>query len=143
VLGKAIDHEYSLFELLRRPEVSYEGLLSLPLPAGAEQAEEIADDVRQQVEIAAKYQGYIDRQQEEIERHLDNENTKLPEDMDYSQVHGLSIEVRQKLTQHKPQTVGQASRISGVTPVAITLILVYLKRKTRAKKIDLDGEQVA
>ena len=143
VLGKAIDHEYSLFELLRRPEVSYEGLLSLPLPAGAEQAEEISDDVRQQVEIAAKYQGYIDRQQEEIERHLDNENTKLPEDMDYSQVHGLSIEVRQKLTQHKPQTVGQASRISGVTPVAITLILVYLKRKTRAKKIDLDGEQVA
>jgi tRNA uridine 5-carboxymethylaminomethyl modification enzyme len=143
VLGKAIDHEYSLFELLRRPEVSYEGLLSLPLPAGAEQAEEIADDVRQQVEIAAKYQGYIDRQQEEIERHFDNENTKLPEDMDYSQVHGLSIEVRQKLTQHKPQTVGQASRISGVTPVAITLILVYLKRKTRAKKIDLDGEQVA
>ena len=143
VLGKAIDHEYSLFELLRRPEVSYDGLLSLPLPAGAEQAEEIADDVRQQVEIAAKYQGYIDRQQEEIERHLDNENTKLPEDMDYSQVHGLSIEVRQKLTQHKPQTVGQASRISGVTPVAITLILVYLKRKTRAKKIDLDGEQVA
>ena len=143
VLGKAIDHEYSLFELLRRPEVSYDGLLSLPLPAGAEQAEEIADDVRQQVEIAAKYQGYIDRQQEEIERHLDNENTKLPKDMDYSQVHGLSIEVRQKLTQHKPQTVGQASRISGVTPVAITLILVYLKRKTRAKKIDLDGEQVA
>ena len=143
VLGKAIDHEYSLFELLRRPEVSYDGLLSLPLPEGAEQAEEVAEDVRQQVEIAAKYQGYIDRQQEEIERQLDNENTKLPEDMDYSQVHGLSIEVRQKLTQHKPQTVGQASRISGVTPVAITLILVYLKRKTRAKKIDLDGEQVA
>jgi tRNA uridine 5-carboxymethylaminomethyl modification enzyme len=99
--------------------------------------------VRQQVEIAAKYQGYIDRQQEEIERQLDNENTKLPEDMDYSQVHGLSIEVRQKLTQHKPQTVGQASRISGVTPVAITLILVYLKRKSRAKEIELDGEQVA
>ena len=143
VLGKAIDHEYSLFELLRRPEVSYDGLLSLPLPEGAEQAEEVAEDVRQQVEIAAKYQGYIDRQQEEIERQLDNENTKLPEDMNYSQVHGLSIEVRQKLTQHKPQTVGQASRISGVTPVAITLILVYLKRKTRAKKIDLDGEQVA
>jgi len=100
VLGKAIDHEYSLFELLRRPEVGYEALLSLPLPEGAEKAEEIPEGVRQQVEIAAKYQGYIDRQQEEIERHLDNENTRLPEDMDYSQVHGLSIEVRQKLTQH-------------------------------------------
>ena len=143
VLGKAIDHEYSLFELLRRPDVSYEALLTLPLPEGAEGPIETTEDVRQQLEIAAKYQGYIDRQQVEIERQLDNENTVLPEDFDYSQVHGLSIEVQQKLAQHKPQTIGQAGRISGVTPVAITLLLVHLKRKTRAKKLDTDGEQVA
>lgn len=143
VLGKQIEHEYSLFELLRRPDVSYQALLTLTLPEGAEKPGEVDAEVCQQLEIAAKYQGYIDRQQAEIERHLENEHTDLPEDMDYSKVHGLSIEEQQKLTQHKPQTIGQASRISGVTPVAITLLLVYLKRKNRAKKLALDGEQVA
>ena len=143
VLGKPIDHEYSLFELLRRPEVTYHGLLSLPLPEGAEPVFEVDEDVRQQVEIAAKYQGYIDRQQEEIERQLNSEHMPLPADMDYSEVHGLSIEVQQKLALHKPETIGQASRVSGVTPVAITLLLVYLKRKNRAKKLDVDGEKVA
>lgn len=143
VLGKQIEHEYALFELLRRPEVSYDDLLSLPLPEGAEPFVAIEEGARQQVEIAAKYQGYIDRQQEEIERQQGSENTKLPEDMDYSDVHGLSIEVQQKLALHKPQTIGQAGRVSGVTPVAITLLLVYLKRKNRAKNMDLGGEQVA
>lgn len=133
VLGKPIDHEYSLFELLRRPEVSYEDLLTL---AGAEQSntDKIDPQVRQQLEIAAKYQGYIDRQQEEVERQRGNENTLLPENIDYSDVHGLSIEVRQKLEAHRPQTIGQASRISGVTPAAVSLLLVYLKRKSRAAK---------
>ena len=143
VLGKPIDHEYSLFELLRRPEVTYDGLLSLPLPEGAEPMFEVDEDVRQQVEIAAKYQGYIDRQQEEIERQLNSEDMPLPADMDYSEVHGLSIEVQQKLALQKPETIGQASRVSGVTPVAITMLLVYLKRKNRAKKLDVDGEKVA
>jgi tRNA uridine 5-carboxymethylaminomethyl modification enzyme len=143
VLGKAIEHEYSLFELLRRPELSYETLLSLPTSEPAVKYEDIPEDVRQQVDIAAKYQGYIDRQQEEIERTLGSEHTKLPEDMDYSDVHGLSIEVQQKLAQHKPQTIGQAGRVSGVTPVAVSLLLVYLKRKNRTKKINLDGEKVA
>lgn len=143
VLGKPIDHEYSLFELLRRPELSYELLLSLPTSEAAVQFRDIPEDVRQQVDIAAKYQGYIDRQQEEIERALGSEHTKLPDDMDYSDVHGLSIEVQQKLAQHKPQTIGQASRVSGVTPVAVSLLLVYLKRKNRAKKIDSEGAQVA
>ena len=143
VLGKAIEHEYSLFELLRRPELSYESLLSLPTSGAAVNYADIPEDVRQQVDIAAKYQGYIDRQQEEIARALGSEHMKIPEDMDYTDVHGLSIEVQQKLAQHKPQTIGQAGRVSGVTPVAVSLLLVYLKRKSRAKSINADGEKVA
>ena len=143
VLGKPIEHEYSLFELLRRPELSYEALLSLPTSEAAVKYEDIAEEVRQQVDIAAKYQGYIDRQQDEIERSAGSEHTQLPEDMDYADVHGLSIEVQQKLAHHKPQTIGQASRVSGVTPVAVSLLLVYLKRKNRPKKLHVDGEKVA
>ena len=89
VLGKPIEHEYSLFELLRRPELSYEALLSLPTSEAAVKYEDIAEEVRQQVDIAAKYQGYIDRQQDEIERSAGSEHTQLPEDMDYADVHGL------------------------------------------------------
>ena len=137
VLGKPIDHEYSLFELLRRPEVSYEALLSLPIAGeGAAGAGEADEQVRQQIEIAAKYQGYIDRQQEEVDRQRGNENTKLPADMDYRDVHGLSIEAQQKLNAQRPQTIGQAGRISGITPAAISLLLVYLKRKSRTKTTD-------
>jgi len=134
VLGKPIEHEYSLFELLRRPEVSYEALLSLS-GAGDNAIEfsGMAAQVREQIEIAAKYQGYIDRQADEIARQRDGENTKLPADMDYHEVHGLSIEVRQKLSTQRPETIGQAGRISGITPAAISLLLVYLKRKNRTK----------
>ena len=142
VLGKQIEHEYSLFELLRRPEVSYEDLLTLPVADGL-LSTGLDADVKQQLEIAAKYQGYIDRQQDEIARQQGNENTPLPDDMDYSDVHGLSIEVQQKLAQHRPQTIGQASRVSGVTPVAVSLLLVYLKRKSRSKKLVGGGEKVA
>lgn len=142
VLGKQIEHEYSLFELLRRPEVSYEDLLTLPVADGL-LSTDLDEDVKQQLEIAAKYQGYIDRQQDEIARQQGNENTPLPDDMDYSDVHGLSIEVQQKLAQHRPQTIGQASRVSGVTPVAVSLLLVYLKRKSRSKKLVGVGEKVA
>lgn len=124
VLGQAMEREYTLLDLLRRPQVSYQSLLSLP---GA--GEGVSDQqVAEQVEIQAKYQGYIERQQEEIERHHHYEALRLLPDMDYSKVHGLSIEVRQKLEQHKPETLGQAARISGVTPAAISLLLVYLKR---------------
>ena len=123
ILGKPLEHEYSLFELLRRPEVSYEGMLSL----GELGMGELAAEVREQVEIAAKYQGYIDRQKEEIAKQKGSENTKL--DVDYTDVHGLSIEARQKLIAHKPETIGQAGRISGITPATISLLLVYLKRK--------------
>jgi tRNA uridine 5-carboxymethylaminomethyl modification enzyme len=131
VLGKAIEHEYSLFELLRRPDVSYEALLSLP---GAATDGPLDEQVRQQVEIAAKYQGYIDRQQEEIERQRGSEHLSLPADLDYGDVHGLSIEARQKLQAQRPQTLGQASRISGITPATISLLLVYLKRKSRGSR---------
>ena len=123
ILGKPLEHEYSLFELLRRPQVSYEGMLSL----GEIGMGELAPAVREQVEIAAKYQGYIDRQKEEIAKQKGSENIKLT--IDYADVHGLSIEARQKLILHKPETVGQAGRISGITPATISLLLVYLKRK--------------
>ncbi|MES2500313.1 MAG: tRNA uridine-5-carboxymethylaminomethyl(34) synthesis enzyme MnmG [Pseudomonadota bacterium] len=129
ILGKPLEHEYSLFELLRRPEVSYEGMLSLGkgFLDGVELGE-LDPAVREQVEIAAKYQGYITRQQEEIDKQKGSENIKLI-GLDYADVHGLSIEARQKLTQQKPETIGQAGRISGITPATISLLLVYLKRK--------------
>lgn len=125
VLGKELDHEYSLFDLLRRPEVTYDGLLALaPLSDG------LPDDVQEQVEIAAKYQGYIDRQREEIAKLKDGEHIKLT-NMDYSKVHGLSIEARQKLEEYQPETIGQASRISGITPATVSILLVYIKRKQK------------
>jgi len=124
VLGKGIEREYSLYELLRRPDVNYAGLMTLP---GA--GEPVPDQkVAEQVEIQAKYFGYIERQRDEIERNELYENTRLPENIDYRTVHGLSKEAQQKLNQHKPETVGQASRISGMTPAAISLLLVHLKR---------------
>ena len=124
ILGKELEHEYSLFELLRRPDVSYEGLLELAPSFGF-----LTDEVKEQVEIAAKYQGYIDRQKDEIAKQKGSENIKLGAEIDYADVHGLSIEARQKLIMHKPGTIGQAGRISGITPATISLLLVYLKRK--------------
>ncbi|WP_428826275.1 tRNA uridine-5-carboxymethylaminomethyl(34) synthesis enzyme MnmG [Azonexus sp. IMCC34842] len=124
VLGKAIDHEYNLFELLRRPEIAYRELLTLP-GAGAGESDAM---VIEQLEISAKYQGYIDRQAEEVARSGSYENTLLPVELDYTKVAGLSNEVKQKLAQHKPQTIGQASRIQGITPAAISLLLIHLKR---------------
>ena len=124
VLGKGIEREYALYELLRRPDVSYADLMSLP---GA--GEPVSDEkVAEQVEIQAKYYGYIERQREEIARNEHYENMQLPVAMDYRTVHGLSKEVQQKLNQHMPETMGQAARISGMTPAAISLLLVHLKR---------------
>jgi tRNA uridine 5-carboxymethylaminomethyl modification enzyme len=137
ILGKPLEHEYSLFELLRRPEVSYEGMLSL----GELGLGELALEVREQVEIAAKYQGYIDRQKEEIAKQAGSEHIKLGDAIDYVDVHGLSIEARQKLTQFKPETIGQANRISGITPATISLLLVYLKRKNKkqANQVNIEA----
>jgi len=124
VLGKGIEREYALTELLRRPDVSYASLMSLP---GAGEA--VADPVvAAQVEIQIKYDGYISRQHDEVARREQYEATALPRDLDYGAVRGLSREAQQKLNQHKPETIGQASRISGLTPAAISLLLVHLKR---------------
>jgi tRNA uridine 5-carboxymethylaminomethyl modification enzyme len=128
VLGKNIEREYTLTELLRRPDVSYADLIML---CGVEQNAGnawIDAQIAEQVEIQIKYQGYIKRQQEEILRQSQHETTLLPIDIDYCLVKGLSNEVQQKLNEHKPETIGQAGRISGVTPAAISLLLVHLKR---------------
>ena len=134
VLGKAIEREYNFFDLLRRPDVGYASLMSLDggkYASGDVSRETLGDlsaSVVEQVEIAAKYSGYIDRQKDEVQRAAHFEKLRLPDDMDYMQVAALSIEVRQKLQKHRPETLGQASRISGVTPAAISLLMVHLKK---------------
>ena len=142
VLGKAIEHEYSLADLLRRPGISHADLMSLEGGRYAEMAAaptvsretSLQDEtllgatVIEQVEIAAKYSGYIDRQKDEVDRAAHFEHLCLPASLDYLQVAALSYEVRQQLAQHRPQTLGQASRMSGVTPAAISLLLIHLKK---------------
>nr|WP_315480981.1 tRNA uridine-5-carboxymethylaminomethyl(34) synthesis enzyme MnmG [uncultured Rhodoferax sp.] len=149
VLGKAIDHEYNLGDLLRRPNISYAALMSLdhgkyanrdlPPPVSRETTdaplgvEAAAQDafvaaVVEQVEIAAKYSGYIDRQKDEVERAAHYENLRLPAELDYLQVGALSIEARQRLNKYRPETLGQASRLSGITPATISLLLIHLKK---------------
>ena len=128
VLGKPIEHEYSLYELLRRPDVSYAALMSMQVSETTVDAGLADPLVIEQVEIQAKYQGYIDRQQEEVAKSLSNEETRFPPNMDFSCIGGLSTEILQKLIRHKPETIGQASRIQGMTPAAISILLVHIKR---------------
>jgi tRNA uridine 5-carboxymethylaminomethyl modification enzyme len=139
LLGKPLEREYSLATLLKRPEVKYETLEQIALTACPEAGISIsqlqldlgvhlATSVIEQVEISIKYAGYIDKQLDEVERSAFYENQKLPVDLDYSKVQALSIEVRQKLNLHRPLTLGQAIRISGVTPAAISLLLIHLKK---------------
>lgn len=123
-IEKSVDQACNLYELLRRPEMTYTGLTALP-----EAGPFVTDgNVTRQVEIDIKYEGYVNRQQEEVARNRHFTETSLPTSLDYCAVHGLSNEVQQKLNQHKPETIGQAARISGVTPAAISLLLVHLKR---------------
>jgi tRNA uridine 5-carboxymethylaminomethyl modification enzyme len=132
LLGQDLTHECTLAELLRRPGVTYEAITSLG--DGLWSADSLDDDIglasqiSDQVEISLKYQGYIERQAAEIARQEHNETYPLPEELDYTQVIGLSKEVQQKLNLHKPGTLGQAGRISGVTPAALSLLLVHLKK---------------
>ena len=133
VLGKPIAHEHSMADLLRRPDVNYELLMSLDGGRFASADLAALDDVSretvvEQLDIAAKYSGYIDRQQEEVRRAASYEHLALPVELDYMTIPALSVEVRQKLQKHRPETLGQASRISGVTPAAISLLLVHLRR---------------
>ncbi|RGP53385.1 tRNA uridine-5-carboxymethylaminomethyl(34) synthesis enzyme MnmG [Pseudomonas abyssi] len=121
--GTPLTHEYSLLDLLRRPEVDYPALVALT--GGSD----VPADAAEQVEIQAKYAGYIERQQEEIDRLRQHEQTRLPEDLDYASLNGLSNEIRGKLADVRPQTLGQASRIPGVTPAAVSLLLIHLKKR--------------
>ncbi|MBL8259189.1 MAG: tRNA uridine-5-carboxymethylaminomethyl(34) synthesis enzyme MnmG [Candidatus Competibacteraceae bacterium] len=130
VLQGPLARESRASELLRRPEVSYAGLVSLPGVGPGEADPQVAE----QVEIQAKYAGYIDRQRDEIERQRRHEELALPADFDYAQVRGLSREVSEKLSRHRPRTLGQAGRISGVTPAALSLLLVHLKRDGRMRR---------
>ncbi|MDO9402115.1 MAG: tRNA uridine-5-carboxymethylaminomethyl(34) synthesis enzyme MnmG [Polaromonas sp.] len=140
VLGKAIEREYTLLDLLRRPEVSYAALMSLcggkyanadlvPDVSRETPTADMAQSVIEQIEIAVKYAGYIDLQKTEVERAAHYENLKLPADLDYLQVSALSFEARQTLAKHRPETLGLASRISGITPATVSLLLVHLKKK--------------
>ncbi|HUQ11669.1 MAG TPA: tRNA uridine-5-carboxymethylaminomethyl(34) synthesis enzyme MnmG [Steroidobacteraceae bacterium] len=135
VLGDTATRDaLSAFDLLRRPEVAYEQVIELigPMAYAAVEDARLTAQIRAQVEVAAKYSGYIERQEEEIARHRRNEETALPADLDYGRVAGLSHEVRQKLAQLRPSTVGQASRVPGVTPAAVSILLVHLKKSRAA-----------
>ncbi|WP_110313480.1 tRNA uridine-5-carboxymethylaminomethyl(34) synthesis enzyme MnmG [Aquitalea magnusonii] len=132
LLGKGIEREYNLFDLLKRPNVAYRELMTLPEAAGG-----VADEVvAEQVEIQVKYQGYINRQNEELARRDNLEDIRLPADIDFALVKGLSKEVQQKLNQQRPETLGQASRIQGITPAAVALLMVHLKRGFTDAKIE-------
>ncbi|HTV51098.1 MAG TPA: tRNA uridine-5-carboxymethylaminomethyl(34) synthesis enzyme MnmG [Steroidobacteraceae bacterium] len=129
VLGAPLSREQTAFELLCRPQVSYAQLLEVAgAPAWAQLDERLPAQIERQVEVRARYAGYITRQQEEIERQQRNEDTPLPLDLEYAQVPGLSMEVRQRLAEARPVSVGQAARVPGVTPAAVSILLVYLKK---------------
>jgi tRNA uridine 5-carboxymethylaminomethyl modification enzyme len=132
VFGQPIEREYTLAELLKRPQTTYEKLISLRRVDGSLVGGGAAEDtaVSEQVEVSIKYAGYIDRQRGEVARLESHETTRIPAEFNYDNVRGLSFEVGQKLREHRPETIGQASRISGVTPAAISLLLVHLKRST-------------
>lgn len=158
VLGKALEHEYSLYELLRRPNIAYYALLDIAdgkfknqeltqaTASTTESDKHFVDSVIEQIEITAKYSGYIDKQIEEVNRSSYYEKLKLPAELDYMKVTALSIEVRQKLSAQRPETLGLASRISGITPAAVSLLLVHLKKSgyklgSKNQKIDTPEAQ--
>ena len=128
--GTPLTHEYNLLNLLSRPEIDYAGLVSLTGQGS------IDPQVAEQVEIKTKYAGYIDRQQDEIARLRASENTRLPDDIDYTTISGLSKEIQSKLGITRPETLGQASRIPGVTPAAISLLMIHLKKRGAGRQLE-------
>jgi tRNA uridine 5-carboxymethylaminomethyl modification enzyme len=144
LLGKALEHEYRLADLLRRPGIDFDTVAAIDAVARpdaavsretlrAELGTPLADAVIEQVQVSLKYAGYIDKQIDDVERAAGQEGTLLPDDLDYAEVSALSYEVRQKLAAHRPQTLGQASRISGVTPAALSLLRVHLKKHAKVR----------
>ena len=137
-LGQPLLREAHALELLRRPELSFDDLCAVAAPDGDSSREEwrtderLAEQVKLQVDVQAKYSGYLKRQSEEIDRQQRHEQLGLPADLDYALVAGLSNEARQSLSAVRPQTLGQAARIPGLTPAAVSLLLVYLKKRDRA-----------
>jgi tRNA uridine 5-carboxymethylaminomethyl modification enzyme len=140
LLGKPIEREYRFEDLLRRPGVTFDTLTDVAAIAGiapavsretlhAELGQGLADAVIEQVEISVKYAGYIGKQVDDVARAAHFENLRLPDDFDYGHVTALSHEVRQKLARHRPETLGQASRMSGMTPAAMSLLLIHLKKR--------------
>ncbi len=126
IFGEPLAREYNLMQLLRRPEISHQALMELT----AVEDPEVSSEVAFQVEVQAKYHGYIERQQEEIARNVRDEDTRLPDNIDYGDVHGLSAEVTQKLLARRPATLGQASRLPGITPAAISILRIHLKKRS-------------
>jgi tRNA uridine 5-carboxymethylaminomethyl modification enzyme len=140
LLGKPTEREYSLADLLKRPGLGFDSVAEIARLASlqadvsravlrAELGRELADTVIEQVEITTKYAGYVEKQKDEVQRSSRLEGLRLPSDLDYAQVNALSFEVRDKLNRHRPETLGQATRISGVTPAAISLLLIHLKKR--------------
>jgi tRNA uridine 5-carboxymethylaminomethyl modification enzyme len=147
-LKSPLTREYNLYELLKRPELNFRDLNQIKKTVNTHDSESLVKidsiltaQVQEQVEISAKYSGYIDRQTEEIARVQQHELTPLPENMDYTIVDGLSNEIKQKLSERRPQNLGRAGRISGVTPAAVSLLLVYLKKRGLLKKVKLSNDK--
>ena len=130
LLGDVLRKETRALDLIARPQSDYAKVCSLPGVGGADIAAELREQVTEQVEIQAKYSGYIERQRDEVERARRAETTRLPTDLNYTDVKGLSAEVGEKLARHRPETIGQAGRIPGVTPAALSLLLIHLKKRS-------------
>ncbi len=145
LMGQPLAHEYSLADLLRRPQVSYAALMAAEQGrfAAPEAPGPLPPEVAEQVEVSIKYEGYIDRQNEAIDRAAHYESLALPPDLDYGAIKALSFEVRQKLSQHRPETLGQASRVQGVTPAAVSLLLIHLKKGGKLPKAPAEAEAAA
>ncbi len=130
MIGDVLRKESRAIDLVTRPDASYASVTAIPVVGSVEIDHDIREQVVEQVEIQAKYAGYIDRQRDEVDRARRSEAIQLPQNFDYDHVKGLSSEVSEKLSRHRPETIGQAGRIPGITPAAVSLLLIHLKKKS-------------